>query len=479
MSTFSQLNTAPATVDFVKSYVAEEFENVVPVGGKVIHVSKADTATDTRTGLSAYDATRPFATPAAAKAVAVSGDTIHVWPGNYTITASLAKNGVNWDFDVSTVTLVSPTVSIWDDGNTAMTFRVSGRAAFVHEAFGAYSPTNEASKTVWVRHASSRIIIECASFTTSGDGVGKLAVTVVFQAAGYLEIHCAGDISATSSSAQSAYTLWWVNGEGHIFCTNLLSNHGTIYTEVSATPTGDWYVTADYCGGFVYVTGSNSVAALWMTFRVIKDNASDQGCLQVIGDIGTGLGGTRVYLTCQKAFGAILCHSFSSLIYFRADKHTATTSGGIAGLFALGNFGNNPFSGTFYYDVTHSEPAAVTGAMMGLQGTGTTHLVRLNFVSGANALGLELVSGTVVCHDVIIDTSANSATNPITLQGTPTTLKLMANTTLISQGARKCVNVTSGTHTLRSYGAHANNTAHASVTTIVPAAGLVVDASVT
>lgn len=55
---------------------------------KTIYVGKGAAATDTRTGLSPYDYTKPFATIAAAAAAAASGDVIRLGPGSYTPASS-------------------------------------------------------------------------------------------------------------------------------------------------------------------------------------------------------------------------------------------------------------------------------------------------------------------------------------------------------------------------------------------------------
>lgn len=66
-------------------------------GRKVIYVSKGDAATDTRTGLNKYDATKPFATIQAAIDAAASGDRIEVGPGVYTETLTLIS-GIQINF---------------------------------------------------------------------------------------------------------------------------------------------------------------------------------------------------------------------------------------------------------------------------------------------------------------------------------------------------------------------------------------------
>jgi hypothetical protein len=78
----------------------------------------------------------PYLTLAGALADAVSGDLIYVRPGAYTVTASLATNGVNWHFEAgATVTMTSDSpatrVGIWDDGGSGEDVQGDGRG-FVH-----------------------------------------------------------------------------------------------------------------------------------------------------------------------------------------------------------------------------------------------------------------------------------------------------------------------------------------------------------
>jgi hypothetical protein len=62
--------------------------------GKTIYVdSGAGVGTDTRTGFSKYDISKPFATIGAAMAESVIGDTVRVRAGNYTITSTINLNG--------------------------------------------------------------------------------------------------------------------------------------------------------------------------------------------------------------------------------------------------------------------------------------------------------------------------------------------------------------------------------------------------
>lgn len=75
---------------------------------------------------------KPFATPAAAVAAATAGNLIHVRPGTYNITTTLAKNGVNWYLDDGVIfENVTNGLAVFDDGGTAMTFDVTGYGQFL------------------------------------------------------------------------------------------------------------------------------------------------------------------------------------------------------------------------------------------------------------------------------------------------------------------------------------------------------------
>jgi hypothetical protein len=97
----------------------------------LIFVSKDDSATDTRTGLSKYDPYNPYATLTKAQTDAVSGDTIVVLPGVYSDYA-LGKDGVNWYFyNGAIVNGVSAIETyMWGDNGTAMTYSVGGYGQF-------------------------------------------------------------------------------------------------------------------------------------------------------------------------------------------------------------------------------------------------------------------------------------------------------------------------------------------------------------
>lgn len=63
-------------------------------GRNIIYVSKGNGATDTRTGLSKYDSTRPFATITTAQVASEAGDTIVILPGDFSDEIGSPEDGV-------------------------------------------------------------------------------------------------------------------------------------------------------------------------------------------------------------------------------------------------------------------------------------------------------------------------------------------------------------------------------------------------
>lgn len=76
--------------------VVEGASSVDYSGSKVLYVSKGANATDTRTGLSKYDQTRPFATLTAARSASESGDAVVVFPGDFGSESVSPKTGVEF-----------------------------------------------------------------------------------------------------------------------------------------------------------------------------------------------------------------------------------------------------------------------------------------------------------------------------------------------------------------------------------------------
>jgi hypothetical protein len=119
-------------------------QNVIDFDGrKVLVVAKGDAATDTRTGLSAYDTTQPFATIQAAITAASSGETIHVLSGTYSGAITL-KDGVDIVCDPGVVITRSYTADgsseyLVSDNGAAVNCRILGRPDLLSPDTAPYS----------------------------------------------------------------------------------------------------------------------------------------------------------------------------------------------------------------------------------------------------------------------------------------------------------------------------------------------------
>lgn len=76
----------------------------IPMTNKIIHVMK--TGNDETAAV--YNIAKPYLTLEAASTAASDGDLIVVYPGSYTTTGGLAKNGVNWYFHQNTIVSLDP-----------------------------------------------------------------------------------------------------------------------------------------------------------------------------------------------------------------------------------------------------------------------------------------------------------------------------------------------------------------------------------
>lgn len=124
----------------------------------------------------------PFLTLTAAKAAAVAGDTVVVFPGTYNDT-NLAKNGVNWhfmpgaivDFVDATLALLTAIfdTSIPYGAGTACTFSVTGH--------GVFRLTHCSAPLLTSAWPADSILIECDSIETPVTAIGSR---------GYLRLAC-------------------------------------------------------------------------------------------------------------------------------------------------------------------------------------------------------------------------------------------------------------------------------------------------
>jgi hypothetical protein len=389
---------------------------------------------------------KPYLTPAEAKNDSLSGDTIVVFPGAYTCSASLAKDGVDWYFHSNvTVTMTAENgVGIWDDGGTAMTFNVRGFGHFLRSA-----TTDVQLRVVNISHASSVVKIECKRLELDYNELfASLFPKCVHLVAGQLTIDA--DTIYSDGASGITFGVWWDNGQLHVHAKEIRATNAAVYSNVSAAPTGDAFIDADYltCVGTVPLSigcaGTNATAAIWIKALVIN------GQVQSIGS-------NRLYIHAQKIFGSIKMTTAAGLVYIDVDKVAAVANGtsGDANLLY-----SSISSANARITVRHWDPAGFTGQTIKVT-AGTVRLLGGDFTT-STAAGAEITGGTLELFLDKIDASANSGTNPVIMSGG--TLVLGSNLYLKAQGARDTVETGAAALTIYSKGAIGNNNVDSAAT---------------
>lgn len=405
----------------------------------------------------------PFLTTEAARDAATTGDTIYVRPGSYTVTSSLAKNGVNWNFQPgASVTRSDYTqTGIWDDGGAAMSFVVAGSGDFVRTNDG-QSDEDLILSVVNVENASSVIHITCNSIYLD-DQLEESEGHAVNVLNGELHLRAVTITGIGNISAGVFVACWWENGAMFIDADRISGLIYGVYTNVDVAPTGDMYIRADeieaVLGNALYFDGSDTTAASWVDALVVRS-----GSQSIVAPSGSGM---RWYVRSQKLFGRMVLDG--GLGYLEADKLSAVANGGTntPSLLYASNAGANARLAVKHWDV-----GAFTGESVKVT-NGTVQFLGGDFVGGASSNGMEISGGTVRVQGMRIDTSANSGSNPVTKTGG--TLK-MYQCTLVSQGARDAIEG-GVAQTVSLMGCFSNNALDAQVTNDITG-GLITDAQV-
>lgn len=346
----------------------------------------------------------PFLTPSAAKTAASAGDIIVVFPGAYTTTANLGKDEVDWflyDNAAITWTGAAEEDGMFDDGNTAMQFRVMGKGTFT---IGCTTATDDCY-VVHARHASSSIYIEADVVkTTTGGADGA----VLRGENGTLDANVRHIVG-------SYYGVSWRNGPMRVIAQKIettgnvgASAGSCIWAEPdNGSPSGDLYVLAQEilisddttAGGPVSLGGGDqSTAAVWVTANTIKG----------IGEGVSSGGSGRLYVTAQKIFGNLSLGSTQS--YITADKVALVGAGELL----------KCNGGTNRVQVKHWDPNGLSSGSFGYMQFGESSVTQVLggdlVMHGGDLCVLIQGQANVRFIGTRIDTTANASTWPIALQ---------------------------------------------------------------
>lgn len=302
----------------------------------------------------------PFLTLAAAKSAASSGTTVFVRPGNYAVTDSILKDGVNWHFEAgATVTMTqnSGTTGILDDKGAAITSTVAGDGSFTLSS----TATNQAMALVRSSHASSVLSIAGQDFTMQDAGAGNAAFSAAIEGDAGALVVTARNITGTGN----AFAVFWVNGRTEVNAAFITAPTFAVWGGCDSTPSGDLYVTADEINSpqsAVYNKSANATSVMWIDAKVLNGTASKQ----TIASDSTNLG--KLYTRSQKIFGGIL--NRGGLFYVDTIKHAATANG-IGALASI--LANTTSTSETYYSAQHIDTTGFTGNIFRIT-SGTVHV---------------------------------------------------------------------------------------------------------
>jgi hypothetical protein len=296
---------------------------------------------------------------AAAKAAAVSGDTVIVGPGAYTVTTSLEKDGVSWEFAegaiVSSESILNP---IWNV-TTGITVRVAGRGDFRNT----YNGVTTAADVLKVSHASANVSFQCRRITsTKGVCVNAENGTLI----GHADV-----IDPTGS-----WAIWWQNGDCKFTVPKIGGALG-LYVSDGGTPTGEFYLTTHDLRGVLSQFVGHVNSRTWITALVTR------GTMQFAGG--------KVYLIAEKCEvsndAPVLWHTGGDLW---ANVQKVSTPATTAYPLQLSGLSSR-------VEVQQIEVTSAGVPALVYSGNGTHHL---RFLDGTNPSGdgITVDGGTVTLH---------------------------------------------------------------------------------
>ena len=335
----------------------------------------------------------PFLTLAAAKTAAVSGDTIVVYPGTYTIATTMLKNGVNWHgIDATVESTVADGSALLDDSSTgangAVTCRITGNFKL------------KRATVIKLVNTDSDVVIECDTmeYLAGGTTVAPGVDCLVYHIRGRLEI------TANLISAPTTIGIYWENGPHHTKVSTLESGIYPIYAFAVEAMTGDMFVTAQLIDCLVEekaITIGDSAAfnpVVWVNAQLIR--ATGGGILEATGG--------KMYIQALKL------QAGGDLASITGGKHYITTQK-IEGR-AFGVSG-----GELWIEADQWEDNGLSGDVLTVSG-GTAWVKGGTMNKTVAGDGITVSGGALQVTDLRIDTSISNTSNPIVKSGGTLTL---------------------------------------------------------
>lgn len=388
---------------------------------------------------------KPFLTLAAAVAAAQAGDTIHVRPGAYVVTNTIAKNGVNWYGEPGASITKTDGIStgIFDDDGVARSFTVGGYFDLL--GFESGATWTRTYGLVAARHVDSDIRVFCRSMyaeSTDTENPGLTACSWGFD--GRLSVQCERMNGVYSNC------LYWENGEMFTQCPSMDSVAiEAIATIVDAVPTGKMWVNGQEITSsgqsVISLAGTNADAQAWIQALEIRGTAAN-----TVGVASAWA--AKTYVNTQKLTGGVSGPALQltgGQSWIVAEKLSGGATGPDNGLV-------NVDAGTHFVNTQQMEPLTADRLAVVTGGT-------LTWTGGTGSIdgdGFDVRGGTTRLNGVFIDTSSSNSSNPVVISGGVLILK---SCTLVAESTQDSIEAASP-QTVISYGSYASTIPDANVT---------------
>ncbi len=369
------------------------------------HLIFVDTGGDNSTAVRGHRELA-YATPVAAKAAALVGDTIVVYPGVYQNCSNLMKRGVNWQGYGATLCWTNTTndigYGIFDDrfsGSTTskiagFSFRYSTGFETTNILYApAYGPTNYLGCLV-VTNPTSQVTfdfdrIDYQSVKSAADAAAAIWLgggTNCFISGNLIHdvnlttnyfIGVDQDLAADVLLESKAIGVYWTGGEHHIDIKRILCKFNSFYAGGADNKVGNAWVNGDFYFGQFYVAGS-ATQPNWRVWANVKELQCNRTNNNSAGAITFGFGG-KLYFTAEKVSeSGTLADPAGIAITQLPSSSTCESWFTIQKVSASGNWITGS-SGTMHADIQHFEDLGsvnrginVVGAKVFLTGVDAT-----------------------------------------------------------------------------------------------------------
>lgn len=264
---------------------------------------------------------KPFLTLEAAKAVALSGDTIYVYPGTYTITTTetngVAKSGVNYVFAPGCIINKSSAGDMFNDNGFALPCNVFGYGS-------AFSKTG--SSGVIYRQYIANAIFQATTVTNT---ISHCFVTY------------RGEVHFTVDYATSTAGVVLGMAQSNGYATNRVKVDMVTWRSTASVVIGGfswWYYTDLIVNGSVMEsTAANAVDSTQLAtcvFNVVKILGTSYGI--TANDFGANITINCTYCTGFSGGGNIKLNGHLQNVYYNSSIYTSLTGGTCSNVTILG-----------------------------------------------------------------------------------------------------------------------------------------------